>query len=102
MWYSLIDKKAVPVATGEESNWLCLSIEERRVAFTELQNGFRVSTVFVGLDHGLAAHGPPLVFETIVFHADSMLDEDCKRYSTWKDAEAGHAAMVEKWKAMTC
>jgi hypothetical protein len=52
-----------------------------------------VSTVFLGLDHSFGT-GPPLLFETLVI--GGPLDEEMERYSTWDDAEAGHAAMVER------
>lgn len=53
-----------------------------------------VSTVFLGLDHNYGP-GPPLLYETMVF--PSCADEDCERWSTWKDAITGHEAMVERW-----
>ena len=56
-------------------------------------NGFRVSTVFLGLDHQFRG-GPPLIFETMVFPGGT-----CDRYSTWEEAEAGHRAMIERVKA---
>lgn len=55
-----------------------------------------VSTVFLGLDHNWG-DGPPLLFETMVF--GGSLDETCERYSTWDEAEAGHARMIERVKA---
>jgi len=50
-----------------------------------------VSTVFLGVDHNFGG-GPPLLFETMVFRGS--LDECQWRYSTWEEAEAGHAAVV--------
>ena len=52
----------------------------------------RVSTVFLGLDHGLG--GKPLWFETMVF--GGKLDQEQDRYETWDEAVAGHKAMVKK------
>jgi hypothetical protein len=65
---------------------------DRHVALTKL-DGAEVSTVFLGLNHRFG-DGPPLVFETMVF--GGVCDQEQKRYSTWAEAEAGHAAMVEK------
>ena len=48
-----------------------------------------VSTVFLW--------GHPLLFETMVF--GGKLDQEQKRYSTWEEAERGHAAMVERVKS---
>jgi len=52
-----------------------------------------VSTVFLGIDHGFG-EGPPLLFETLVFKGP--LADEMDRYSTWEQAEQGHAAMVER------
>ncbi len=54
----------------------------------------RVSTVFLGLDHQYG-DGPPLLFETMVFPKDSYSDLYCERYSTYDEAEAGHAKAVQ-------
>ncbi len=53
-----------------------------------------ISTVFLGLDHSFG-DGPPLLFETMVFKGDSSEDEICERCSTWEEAEAQHARIVE-------
>ena len=55
-----------------------------------------VSTVFLGLDHQYGS-GPPILFETMVF--GGPLDGEQERCSTWEEAEAMHAAMVERVKA---
>lgn len=60
------------------------------VAFTKI-GAVDVSTVFLGLDHQFG-EGPPLLFETMVF--GGPLDEEQRRYTTWAEAEAGHAEMV--------
>jgi hypothetical protein len=70
----------------------------KRVAETTLPDGKWVSTVWMGLDHQYAEHGPPLIFETMVFPSEHDLDDlDCERYSTEAEALVGHAAMVAKW-----
>lgn len=58
----------------------------RRVDLTNLANGHRVSTVFLGLCHRFGDGGPPLLFETMIFPGN-----DQWRYSTWEEAKAGHA-----------
>lgn len=58
--------------------------------------GWRVSTVFLGLDHAFGAQ-PPLLFETLIF--SGPLDGEMERYSTWAEAEAGHARFVDKARA---
>lgn len=64
-----------------------------RVAYNEWDEGaIYVSTVFLGLDHNLMGRGPPLVFETMVFGPYG--GDEQWRYSTWEEAEAGHAEVV--------
>lgn len=70
----------------------------KRIGYTELPWGGRVSTVWLGLDHGFGEVGP-LIFETMVFPKDSFSELDCQRYSTEDQARAGHDAMVEKWQS---
>ena len=62
---------------------------DRQVRDT-MQDEVRVSTVFLGLDHGFG--GRRELFETMVFVNGSSVD--CERYSTWDEAEAGHQRWV--------
>jgi hypothetical protein len=64
----------------------------RHVAHTLLPNG-RVSTVFLGIDHGFSGDRA-LWFETMVFIGEESVETT--RYTTWEQAEAGHAAMVKR------
>lgn len=68
---------------------------DRIVKQTELPNGVRVSTVFLGIDHSHSYifGGEPLLFETMIFGGEH--DEYCERYSTWEEAEAGHQRAIE-------
>ena len=59
---------------------------------------FLVSTVFLGIDHNFYGDGPPLLFETMVFH-DNLVDLFCDRYSTAAAARIGHASVVEQLRA---
>jgi len=65
------------------------------VAWTD-DGAWQVSTVFLnGLDHNYSDSGPPLLFETMIFHKDNPgLDHECARCSTWDQAEAQHARLV--------
>ncbi len=71
-----------------------VSIEDRRVALTQVAPGVKVSTVFLELDHGFG--DKPLWFESMCF--GGPLAYECERYETWDEAEAGHGAMVERVK----
>jgi hypothetical protein len=86
--------------------------EQRIVGSTETAL-YRVSTVFLGLDHNWSDRGPPVLFETMVFEKERSItkwsddrlvsinksvDEDdfFRRYSTWDEAEAGHNTLVRR------
>lgn len=91
--YKLVGHEAIQVHDLLEwGKWM--QTADRKVAKTEI-DGQRISTVFLGLDHNWDA-GPPAIFETMVF--GGALDGEQDRYSTWEEAEAGHAAMVERVK----
>jgi hypothetical protein len=70
---------------------------------------YRVSTVWLGLDHRYFGDGPPLIFETMVFLDSSFTDRenspmrefDCERYSTEAEAVQGHEDMCTLVRATT-
>jgi len=90
--YILDNHEAVPVDLMTWAKWF--EKADRTVATTNVGE-MRVSTVFLGLNHQYG-DGPPLLFETLVF--GGALADEMDRYSTWQEAEAGHAAMVERAK----
>jgi hypothetical protein len=90
-FYVLEGKAAVKVA-GLEDWARRMEMTDRHVARTEVASGLIISTVFLGLDHQHFG-GPPLLFETMVFN-DYGDDGTQERYSTWEEAEAGHARIV--------
>ncbi|MCK5017867.1 MAG: hypothetical protein KAS32_12460 [Candidatus Peribacteraceae bacterium] len=58
---------------------------------------YRISTVWLGLDHRMIGEGDPLIFETMVFSDDDDGGE-MERYSTLQSAIAGHHRMLDKYK----
>lgn len=70
---------------------LMKNLDYKRVAYTEVGDA-RVSTVWMGVDHGIFGEGPPLIFETMVF--GGKLDQEQWRYSTEVLALAGHDQIV--------
>lgn len=56
-------------------------------------NTFNVSTVWMGIDSGFG-HGPPVIFETMVFSSSQELEHDCQRYPTEEQALRGHDEVV--------
>ena len=68
----------------------------RRIGDTDVwgDGRARVSTVWLGLDHNFGSVGPPIIFETLVFFSDGN-QEMMWRYSTLKEAKAGHKQIVD-------
>jgi hypothetical protein len=91
-----------PITMGE---WAALYQGDqsgRMVEQTTLPGGCFVSTVLLGIDHSYSQHGPPIIFETMVFGPDgSGQDLDMDRYATKEQAEEGHRRMVTKWTGWT-
>ncbi len=92
-YYILDGKNVVPADAVTWARWFEKAADKRVVAKTVIGDK-RVSTVFLGNDHGYGG-GPREIFETMVFGNDDWLDEYCERYATWKEAEAGHAKAIE-------
>lgn len=101
-WYMLDDYKNVIPApvddkgmpTAEYHEWLYGSDGKNKVIKQQDVNGFWVSTVFLGLDHGFM-NDAPLVFETMIFNRD-MESQNCWRYRTYNEALDGHAAACKE------
>ncbi len=96
LYYVLNGREPEPVDDIQE--WAKrFEYDERHIGHDEVGDWI-ISTVFLGLDHNLG-HGPPLLFETMVFGPDDWSGESCERCSTYDEAEAQHARMVERIKA---
>lgn len=81
-----------PVPTTDITEWgLTFGSQSRIVATTDIGD-VRISTVFLGVDHNFLSHGPPIVFETMVF--GGVKDGYTDRCATWDEAEEMHAKAV--------
>ena len=89
--YILEGKKAIPVDTLTWAKWFQ---NNPRHVNDELVGDIRISTVFLGLDHGWRSDRPPLLFETMIFGGPH--NEEMQRCSTWEEAEVIHKATVER------
>jgi len=90
--YRLEGRTPVPSKTLEEHlQWELETPHEARMVSKDLVNGVEVSTVFMSHNHNFG-DGPPLVFETMVF--GGACNHYQARYSTWEEAEKGHARAV--------
>ena len=91
--YILVDRE--PVAEPDLltwARWMERDRDARHVAETTIGPS-RVSTLFLGFDHALS--GPRrILFETMIFGGPE--DGYQARYSTWAEAEAGHAKAVDR------
>lgn len=82
-----------------EVNKLLGDIKYKRVVATNVGK-YWISTVWLGTDMSfdLQPNHKPLIFETMVFKKGDSAGLDMERYSTEKEALAGHKALVKKWK----
>jgi hypothetical protein len=95
-WYNR-DGEVIDTLTA---NRLLGDPDYKRVALTDITSTddratrHRVSTVWLGLDHGHTDSGP-VIFETMVFaDGDADADEWSRRYCTEKEALDGHSEIV--------
>jgi hypothetical protein len=95
--------RPIDTATWEQK----LADEEYRFVAQHWVRGWKVSTVWLGLDHNFGGGGPPLIFETMIFAPADVtvgrdnavrralpvpadLDQYQERYPTEAAAQAGH------------
>jgi hypothetical protein len=89
-YYTLKNKKVVPT---DLMGWaLAFESLNRHVAQTWIKD-INVSTVFLGIDHNFLG-SKLLLFETQVFGGEH--DRLINRYSTWEEAEEGHAKICKR------
>ena len=103
------DRRIQPVSYRQWVENLDDTFKARRVVAQDDIGDFRISTVFTGLDstYDTGLDRPPLVFETAVFVMDAepgdpRASEVIAQYSTWEEAEDGHARICRQTgRAMT-
>lgn len=86
-----LDANRVPIPcfdTMEWATWHGNNIPACRVA-DDYTEHYRVSTVFLALDHNHWRQDDPILFETMVFLTSGDYGQ-MERYRTWAEAEAGH------------
>lgn len=100
-WY---DRDGNPIETTDEDGNILIEpltyidnllkdYDYRVVAVTEVSS-YRVSTVWLGVDHSFG-RGEPLIFETMIFGSGEMpFDEWCWRYPTEEESLRAHGAIV--------
>lgn len=103
----ILDENQSPILADNVLQWgEWMETADRHVG-SDIVGRYRVSTVFLGLDHRFSTRGWPVLFETMVFRLDEEGDRDVvvhegddidsmmERYRTWSEAEAGHKRMIE-------
>lgn len=94
-WYNR-EGQLIDVATANE---LLGDRDYKRVALTRITSAtdpavnYRVSTVWLGLDHNWG-DGDPILFETMSFGGGEAQNESQWRWTTEAAAVAGHAEIV--------
>lgn len=99
-WHYILNDKGEPVPEPDLIKWAQWFEATERHVGDERVGKFRISTVFLGLDHSYSEQGPPLLWETMVFADGDPNDHDMTRCSGSREqAEAMHQKMVELIKA---
>ena len=102
MWYALdANNNPYPVdikdlASNEFLNNKNSVLKEEHVQVGDIN--YRVSTVFLALDHNWSSDGPPELWETMIFTQDPELDNYLERYSTYEQALAGYNKICDSLK----
>ena len=114
----ILNEQGVPVVEPDLMKWGRWFSDRRdqRIVKQEMVGDLKVSTVFLGLDHNFSPKGPPVLWETMVFHPNPdpkpcpitgrvfkeiELDGYTRRCSGSREqAEAMHERMVNKVKGM--
>jgi hypothetical protein len=91
--FYIIDDKHNATPTTDEREWVRFMTRGNRTVGNTTVNKTRISTVFLGINHGWNLSKAPILFETMIF--GGIFDGESQRYTTWESAEKGH----EKWVA---
>lgn len=85
----LLDKENVPYVEEDIIKWANKHHMQRRIKFDENET-YKISTIFLGIDHNYEEFGDPILFETMIFFEGDWQDETQKRYETYEQAIEGH------------
>ena len=86
----ILDDDGNPVLESDPIKWAdWMKTADRKIAREQIGEFTYVSTVFLGIDHGLDSEGRPLLYETMIFGRPDD-EEYCERYATKEEALRGH------------
>lgn len=95
-WY-ILDENKNPVAADVMVAGLWFESNDRRIAYTEINEDVYLSTVFLSLDHshnyGDVPH-IPILYESLWFGGE--FDGYSQRYATRDEAIEGHKSMIRE------
>jgi hypothetical protein len=93
--YILAEDGKTPIIEPDVIKWArWFEKSNRRVAFDQI-GSTEISTVFLGIDHRFHSGGPPILWETMIFHSNfEELQHYQERYTSWEDAVKGHHRAV--------
>lgn len=94
--YYVLGQNHEVIPTKSVLRWAEMMESADRVVGKTMVGETRVSTVFLGLNHGFLDSSRPLFFETMVF--GGPLDQGQWRCGTWEEAEAQHREVVKQVK----
>ncbi len=91
-WY-ILNKRNKPISKPvlEAAKWLGNN-PEKRIVKQEYIGDIKVSTVFLGLDHGWNS-SVPVLWETMIFGGEH--DQYQERYTSYEDAVEGHQKAID-------
>lgn len=95
----ILDEKGRPVPEPDLLKWAMWFETANRSVGDETIGGVRISTIFLALDHGWGG-GPPVLWETMTFGPDPFHQERDRCSGSWEQAEAMHADVVERVRAV--
>lgn len=91
----ILDKDNHPVLTDDVKVFgECFKNNDKRRVGLDETNGYMISTIFLGLDHGYGSNGP-ILFETLIKDLSTGEQDVVQRYHTWNEAKRGHAKYVD-------
>lgn len=99
MFFVLDDDNNVVLADGPVhwAKWFQEATDSRRrwVKQTILEDGTRISTIFLGINQNWTEIGPPMVFETMIFYGGNFAEDMGQwHHATWARAAAFHDHLV--------
>ncbi len=91
----ILDDNGEPVSEADFMTWVkwIESCGDKRIVKRERIGSARVSTVFLGMDHGCGG-GPPILWETMIFGVNPLEQDQWRCSGSREQALAMHAKVA--------